>query len=105
MRKILFILFVLLSAHSQAQKKKQPCMPEEGFWVVESNTATPKISTVYFYTSDAVLIYIENVNGKKINVKRKKVKKQLNKVLQQSIIAWKRNPVIRQNDWLVISRL
>lgn len=105
MKKILFILFVMVSVTTHAQKRKQAFMPEEGYWVVESNTASPKNSTVYFYTNQAILIYKENVTGKKINVKRKKTVFQLNQVLRQSIIAWNREQVVKENDMLVKNRL
>jgi hypothetical protein len=105
MKKILFLLMVMVSFSAQGQKRKQAYMPEEGYWVVESNTSSLKKSTVYFYTSDDILIYKENVEGKKINIRKKKTVFQLNQVLRQSIIAWNREQVVRENNMLVKNRL
>ena len=89
MKKLFVILLLACGLSASAQTKKQrPCMPSEGYWVVESNVKTPKESTVYFYTSNHDMIYKESISGKRINIKRKKTVLHLNAVLMQSLTAW-----------------
>src|SRR3712207_2690807 len=92
MKKIFFLLSMLAALSSFSQEKKQrPCMPDAGYWVVESNVKTPKESVVYFYTRGNDLIYKETISGKRINIKRKKTVRSLNAVLMQSLTAWEQN--------------
>jgi hypothetical protein len=82
-------------------QKSNHTITSEGYWVVESNTKTPKISVIYFYNIDNVLVYKENVDGIKIKVSRKKVISRLNNVLEQSLIAWKQDHIAGENRMLV----
>lgn len=63
-------------------------LPENGYWVVESNLKTPKHSIVYFYADDDTLIYKEELNGVKLNLKKDKTKMKLKKLLESALWAW-----------------
>src|SRR5215207_4571317 len=95
MKKILFSLLLLsgLTAFGQSVNNDMP----GGFWVIENNIKTPRSSTIFFYNSARTLIYKETVTGKKINVSRSKTVKQLNAALSQSLLAWQREQVLRQD--------
>lgn len=62
-----FFLFLVSDLCAQDQQF-QP----EPYWVIESNLKTPKKSIVYFYTAGHVLMYKENVDGRKLNAGNKK---------------------------------
>lgn len=69
-------------------------------WVIESNVKTPKISTVKFYNAKQELIYEEVVEGKRLNVRRTKVKKKLNEILVQLA---EKNTKINQYNLVALS--
>ena len=76
---------------------------EKGYWVVESNIHTPKVSIIYFYNNDNVLLYKENVNGMVINLKKRRVKMGLKKVLEQSVLAFNQKQKAAENEMLVMN--
>ncbi len=78
---------------------------EKGYWVIESNIHTPKLNIIYFYNNDGVLVYKENVDGIVINLKKRSVKMNLKRVLEQSLIAFKENQKASENEMLVINRI
>lgn len=84
-------LFFVFAATAQPQKKSPRWLPENGYWVIESNTQTPKNHIVHFYTNDNVQIYSEKINGRKLNVNQRKVKMKLKEVLDLSMTAWIKN--------------
>ena len=90
--------FFLFINEAQAQNGKKNCMPQEGYWVVETNIKTSKLYTVWFYTPENILVCKQSFEGKKLRLNRPKTVKQLNVVLHQSIVAWKedlqRNPTL-----------
>ena len=87
-----YLLFALLFAlpfftmEAEAQKP----MGKEGFWVVESNVATPQKATVYFYNAQHQLVYKEDIEKLHMDLSKAKVRRHLNAVLQQAVTAWKR---------------
>ena len=101
MKKYVLILFVLSGFISHAQKTKRSPMPVEGYWVVESNISNPRSSTIFFYNNDAILIYKNSVERKRVNIKRKRIVNQLNEVLRQSIIAWNKEQAVKDNHMTV----
>ncbi|MGE5519334.1 MAG: hypothetical protein ACM3VS_05340 [Candidatus Dadabacteria bacterium] len=100
----LSIAFIILSSiftFGFGQQEIQRSISGNGYWVVESNTKTPKISILYFYTNDNVLVYKEHVQGIKIKINKRKVVNRLNNVLEQSLIAWKQQNLPAENRMLV----
>ena len=101
-------IFIWLMLLSGLTVSGQTVINEEqapiGFWVIENNIKTPRQSTVFFYNNDNILVYKETISGKRLNVKRKKVVRQLNGVLHQSLLAWHKEQVLRQDLRLVQSR-
>ena len=45
---------------------------KKGFWVVESNLSTPDACVIFFYNKEGTLIYKEQLEGIKLNLKKKK---------------------------------
>lgn len=110
MKKQFFLpaLLVLLSglvtagfAQDVRTAKKPAWVPDNGYWVVESNIHTPKNSTLYFYNLDNVLVYKETIRGIKIKLQKKRVLKNLKNVLEQSLAAWEARHVAGENKMLV----
>ena len=117
MKKILFAIsftltlsFVSVAALAQNEDEttSNPTpkwISENGYWVIESNIHTPKLNIIYFYNNDGVLVYKENVDGIVINLKKRSVKMNLKRVLEQSLIAFKENQKATENEMLVINRI
>ena len=53
-----------------------------GFWVVESNLATPHIVTVRFYEEGNRLIYEEHLTGVRMNVSKRRTQRRLDQQLR-----------------------
>ena len=90
-----------LAATAQETKTSDPLpkwISKHGYWVIESNKATPKSSTIFFYTNNNVLVYTEKVEGVKLNVKRNKTLMKLKEVLDEYLIAWKQNQSTRSEQ-------
>ena len=86
---LLFVFFFALSSYTMAAQAQKP-MGKEGFWVVESNVATPHKATVYFYNAQHQLVYKEAVEKLNMDLSKAKVRRHLNAVLKQAVTAWKR---------------
>jgi hypothetical protein len=109
MKRILFILIALAMTHVPAIAQDQPVIPswtpDAGYWVAESNAHQPKHYTIYFYNDEHVLIYKESIDGVKLNLDSRRVKKRLKKVLEKSLWAWQEHHVSKENEGLVINLL
>jgi hypothetical protein len=106
---VAFIILQGLFVVCFAQKKQQPGLPkwlsEKGYWIIESNIKTPQNSIVYFYTNENELMYKEKIEGIKINLKKRKVLLNLKKVLEQSIISWEEQHVLKEDEKLLATGL
>lgn len=98
----LTVLSFLVFSIGQAQEVTPPLQP---YWVIESNVKTPKQSTVYFYTARHELMYKERVEGKKLNVNRRKIVKRLNEALNETVIAWQKEKAVKENEYILAKRL
>jgi hypothetical protein len=90
---------------SIAQDEAQPVpqsiprwISEKGYWVIESNVKTPFNSIIHFYNNDNVLVYRERVEGVRINLNRTRTKMRLKKILEQSILAWQKDHLPKQDE-------
>lgn len=102
-----FSVVVFAQSEEEATEKTVSPTPkwvsEKGYWVVESNIQTPKVNIIYFYNNDNILLYKENVNGLVINLKKRRVKMGLKKVLDQSVIAFNQKQKSAENEMLVMN--
>jgi hypothetical protein len=97
-----------LSAQDNDQLNKRSVsqlIDGKGFWVIESNIKKPKAATVHFYTMDNDLMYSEKIEGIKLDVKKQKTVKTLNRALLQTLITWHRTKQQQQDQQLVKSLL
>ncbi|TMI69630.1 MAG: hypothetical protein E6H09_19550 [Bacteroidetes bacterium] len=99
-----FLLVAALSLASfglMAQAEKQSTIPrwvpDNGYWVLESNIHQPLDHVIRFYNNDNTLIYTETVTGMKINLKKKKVKMKLKIALESALTAWEKNKIPEEN--------
>jgi len=102
MKKIIFLLVLTtgLSCAGFAQQNNQP----KGYWVIESNVNTRRLSVIYFYNNLNQVLYKETVMGKKLKVNRPRVNRRLNAVLEQSLTAWQNNRQMKDDQQLVVKR-
>ena len=105
MKTLLFAFFCLcIQVGANAQSSRVPkWMCQKGFWVIQGNLQSPKTSTIYFYNNEQQLVYKEQVY-KRINPDKLNTRKRLESVLNQSIIAWQKDHVAKENQQLVISK-
>jgi len=75
--------------------------PEKGYWVIETKDQEPKSSIIYFYNDNNELVYKENVEGVAIKINKRRVKMNLKKVLDQSLVAYAAQHKSRENEMLV----
>jgi len=103
---LFFISFFIGNSALRAQSKSAvpKWMCEKGYWIIESNLKTPKNATIYFYTPRHELVYKEFISGKKINIEKIKTRKHLEQVLNQAVIAWQKEGVVKENQQLVITK-
>ena len=94
-------ILLLLNLSANAQQKR----PDDGFWVVQNNVASPKQSVVYFYSTDQTMIYKEEISGVRINLNKRKTVKRLNAALREAVLAWNQKKGIEANSYFVYNRL
>ena len=102
------LLFLVTSAGSFAQDEAESIpqriprwISDKGYWVVQSNVKTPLNSVIHFYNNDNVLVYREKVDGVKINLNKSRIKMRLKRILEQSIVAYEKNQVLREDrQWV-----
>lgn len=92
--------FLIISSGTYAQRKRI-AMPEEGYWVIVSNVKTPKKNTVYFYNPSKQLISQQEIIGKKLNVSKKRIVRELNGMLFQSLTAWNQKEADNNRSMMV----
>lgn len=103
------IVLSLLCIAVQAQDAPTPItstpkwVSEKGFWVVESNVKNRDESVIYFYNNNKVQVYKEVVNGKQLNLKKRKTLMSLKKVLETAVLAWERNTPVAESEKLFIA--
>lgn len=111
--KLLFSRFLVtclilgMSVGVQAQNEEEkPLVPkwisDQGYWVVESNTKTPKEATVFFYNNDHVLVYKEEIRNQKLKLNKKKTLLRLKSVLEEAVISYASGNWTNQNNLLAV---
>jgi len=94
---IAFLNLVALGAFGQLKESKEVVKPkfprwvsDKGYWIVESNIHFPTNHIIRFYNTDNVLVYKETLAGVKLNPDRIKIKMKLKKILESSVVSWKK---------------
>lgn len=93
MKKFVFMLLLLAScARGISQNtinEKADWTPawisKLGYWVIESNIQTPDKSIIRFYNNTHQMVYQETLTGVVLDIRKRKVKMQLKKSLEQAI--------------------
>ena len=73
-----------------AKPKVPRWVSDKGYWVLESNINSPRNHIIRFYNTDNVLVHKETLAGVKLNAEKTKVKMRLKKILEASVLAWKK---------------
>lgn len=99
------VLIFFASSPAIAQKgnnlPSKKWVPVNGYWVIESNTHTPKTNIFYFYSDNDSLIYTEKIEGRRISIKSKSTLKKLKSLLDNSLLTWDRANKARADGSLV----
>ena len=105
---LILFFFITLICNSTIKAQSDSAVPkwmsEKGYWVIQSNLKTPKNATIYFYTTKHELVYKEFISGKKINIEKIKTRKHLEEVLNQAVIAWQNEGIVKENQQLVVTK-
>jgi hypothetical protein len=91
--------------NENGQSTKAKWISDKGFWVVESNIKTPQTSTVYFYNNQNDLLYKEQLDGVKLNIKKRRTLMMLKQVLDKSLLQTDVAKKERQDQQLVKNTL
>ena len=107
---VLIFLFVHLTSFAQDDETtSKPFTPrwvsDKGFWMVESNIYSPRKYVIYFYNNNSELIYKEKIEGVFLDLKRRRVKMNLKRALEEALLTWEKKRKTVENESLVISRL
>ena len=115
MEKYMLFLFVLMSCclasiYGRTQQattitQDPKWTPSRGYWVIESSKTNPESSKVFFYSDDHELVYSEQVEGRVLNCKKRKVLLQLKQALETSLAARDEDRNLQHNSLMVLSRL
>jgi hypothetical protein len=109
---LFFAIACSLTLHTAAiaqddQTADRPASPrwisDKGYWVVESNVKIPKHYIVRFYNNDHVIVYKEEIKGVALKLGKRKVKMQLKKALETSLLAWEKQHEAKENEGWVIN--
>ena len=100
------IIVLLLSVKGQAQVEPEirtvpEWISEKGYWEVVNNIKTPDTFTVYFFNNEGTVVYKEKVEGVKLNIKNRKTLMRLRRVLDQSVVGWENNHLVKDDSTLV----
>ena len=103
---MVLLSFISVAVSAQTEEEITPVptpkwVSDNGYWIVETNINTPKNNTIYFYNNDHVLIYKEKLDGVVLKVKKRSVKMNLKKVLDQSITAYNERQKASEDQMLV----
>lgn len=102
---VLPLLIFFATASSAQEKKIASAVSSIGYWVVESNVATPLNHIIRFYTNENELVYTEKLNDAKLKLRKLKVRLQLKEVLESAVVAWQKNKTPQENKAYVSLRL
>jgi hypothetical protein len=90
----LLVTLFYLTYSSSLSAQKQKYVPEKGHWQLVSNIRDKKTVTVQFYTNEGIKMYEETLNNVRMNVSRKKVRKQLYYALKEAYGEWMQNALV-----------
>lgn len=97
-----FISVASLAQDTQEEATTKPATPrwlsDKGYWVVRGNLHKPSEQTLLFYNNDHKLVHEQTVNGKALNINKRKVKMQLKNILETSVTAWEKREDARKNS-------
>ncbi len=84
---ILACLLCGAAATAFGQKDNDNKIPANGYWNIETNVNSPLLNTVKFYNEKNKLIGEKIVNGKKLDISKKRIQAQLNLMLEGVLLA------------------
>lgn len=89
--------------HAQAEEPAQKIpkwISDKGYWVVESNKRTPKDAIVYFYTTENILVYKEEIRNQKLKLNRKKTLLRFKTALEEAVSSYEKGTWAHQHNLL-----
>jgi len=94
------IVFVLLFSSNRtlaagADSTLPRWLSDKGYWMIESKIQSPDTSLVHFFTNDGILVYQERIEGERLNLRKLRIRMQLKRVLEASLVAYKNREAIQ----------
>lgn len=87
MKRIWIVIVLLVLANGMKTVAAVP-QPDNGFWVIITNISGPARTTIKFFDLQQHLIHEEQLEGVRLDGNKKKTCRMLNRMLQQSLVAW-----------------
>lgn len=107
-KKITLLLLIVCVNIVSAQAKESNSRPkspkwvsDKGFWVIETNIKTPRHAVVHFYTNDKKQIYQEQIDNVVLNVKKRRTRMKLKRVLDNVMYEWETNNIVEDQKQLM----
>lgn len=100
-RILIFCLLVSFSRPAFARPFPK-WVSEKGYWQAETNIHRPWSTTIRFFNNDGILVYQENIEGRYLDLTRKKTLKRLKKLCDRAVVTWENGRKIDDKDMLVI---
>ena len=105
---LIIVLLVSLKGWSQVEHEARAVpewISEKGYWEIENNIKIPDAFTIYFFNNEGAMVYKEKVEGVKLNIKNRKTLMRLRRVLDESVVAWENNHLVKEDSTLVAAVL
>lgn len=102
---IIIISSLLLPLSGAVAQNRSSYFSDKGYWVLVSNRNIKKETTVLFYNNADELIYQEQVQGRKLDLKKLKTIRCLKKGLDSALLAWNEANSTSYNKSWVASNL
>lgn len=94
MKKLLFATALLFAAELAQAQQSPNTAGSQGYWVVVGNTKAPKSNKVCYYSADHTLVQEEKMDGRRLNIQRKKIQDELNGKLANVLQAYEAGKAI-----------
>ncbi|HEY4112311.1 hypothetical protein [Puia sp.] len=105
MKRLMLFLFVLALAGATRGSAAGRPVPENGFWVIITWETGPATTTVKFYDLKQQLIYVEHLDGVRLDGASRRVCRMLSKSLRTALVAWEGSGRMTSDQGIVAMRM
>lgn len=101
---VIALLCMMGMPHSEACAQTRAIgglVPENGFWELIFNESGPAGTTIKFFNLQEHLIYEEHLDGVRLDARRRKICRLLNRSLRTALAAWEKNKMVMKDRGIV----